>query len=70
MGVSDFGAYMKRAKRMEKLELVLERAKELFAAAQHGQPTERVWLAMAKLREAVAEADRTPPPHHSTKDPT
>jgi len=54
---------------MEKLEIVLDRAKEVFAASQYGQPAERVWEALAKLREAIGEADRTPPPHDSSKGP-
>lgn len=59
---SDFEKYRKRAERLKKLEIVLERAKDMFNAAQVGGSTDRVWNAMAKLREAVTEVDRLPPP--------
>lgn len=58
---SDFEAYRKRAERMKRLEIVLERAKDMFNAAQIGGSTDKVWLAMAKLREAVTEVDKLPP---------
>ena len=59
--MSDFQSYRRRAERMKLLEEVLERAKDVFAAsAVHGK-TENVWLALAKLREAVARCDELPP---------
>lgn len=61
---SDFEAYRKRAERMKRLEIVLERAKDMFNAAQIGGSTDKVWLAMAKLREAVTDVDKLPPPPH------
>jgi len=61
--MSDFAKYRARAERMKRLEIVLECAKNVFAAAQvGGGSTEKVWLAMAKLREAVANVDKTTPP--------
>ena len=62
---SDFEKYRQRAERMKKLETVLERAKDMFNAAQIGGQSDKVWLAMAKLREAVTEVDRLPPPHRN-----
>ena len=61
--MSDFLKYKQRAERMKKLEVVLDRAKDMFNAAQVGGSTEKVWLAMAKLKEAVMDVDKIPPPH-------
>lgn len=46
---------------MKLLEEVLERAKDVFSASAVPGKTENVWLALAKLREAVAKADELPP---------
>lgn len=57
--LSDFAKYQKKAERTKKLEHVFECAKEVFFVAGSGNSTEKVWLAMAKLREAVALVDKT-----------
>lgn len=63
---ADFETYRKRAERMKKLEIVLERAKDMFNAAVVGGSTDQVWLAMAKLKEAVSAVDKLPPPPINT----
>jgi hypothetical protein len=63
---ADFETYRKRAERMKKLEVVLERAKDMFNAAVVGGSTDKVWLAMAKLKEAVSDVDKLPPPPLNT----
>lgn len=65
--VSDFLTYQRRAQRMKKLEQVLDRARDVFAASQGGKPADAVWMALAKLREAIVEADKTPPPHDTER---
>lgn len=59
---SDFEKYRRRAERMKRLEAVLERAKNLFAAATAGKSSEQIWVAMSELKLAVSLVDQLPPP--------
>ena len=47
---------------MKRLEAVLERAKNLFAAATAGKSSEQIWVAMSELKLAVSLVDQLPPP--------
>lgn len=60
--VSDFERYRRRADRAKALEEVLDAAKEVFAASSVPEGQERVWTALARLKEAIAKVDRLPPP--------
>lgn len=53
---------------MKALERVLEKAKEVFSAATNASGSAATWEALAALRRAIEEADRTPPPHLTTRD--
>jgi hypothetical protein len=59
-GVADFEAYRRRAERMEALERVLKRARDVFAASRSGVP-EIMYQALSELRLAMLEVDKLPP---------
>ena len=64
---SDFLSYRRRADRLKALERVLVAAKEVFAAAMNKAGTPDTWEALARLRRAIDDVDRLPPPHESDR---
>lgn len=59
-GVADFEAYRRRAERMEALERVLKRARDVFAASRSGVP-DIMRHALGELCAAIIEVDKLPP---------
>lgn len=66
-GVADFEAYRRRAQRMEALEMVLKRARDVFMASRSGSP-QLMYQTLSELRLAILEVDKLPPRALSDRD--
>jgi hypothetical protein len=68
--VSDFDKYRRRAIRMKRLEVVLDKAKDVFACVNLQKGSVIIQQALIELERAVRHVDQLPPPHQDDKEPS